>query len=228
MTFFKKTVIFHQPDDPYMTRWVINLGPFGCFRLHHIHRADAEYEHHDHPFSFISLVLKGWYLEELGGQRKTLRRGLGSIAFRNAASAHRIVDVAPGGAWTLLWTTPHRDEATWGFYTDHGWVEWQEFIARRGHNVTTISEAKMTDGPKVFKVGDPDIPEGAVYIGRGTKWGNPFRIGQHGDRAKVIELFETLTLPKIDVEPLRGRSLVCNCAPLACHGHSIMRKLNNG
>ena len=25
-----------------------------------------------------------------------------------------------------------------------------------------------------------------VYIGRGSKWGNPFKIGEHGDRAAVI------------------------------------------
>ncbi|CAX24291.1 conserved protein of unknown function [Methylorubrum extorquens DM4] len=30
------------------------------------------------------------------------------------------------------------------------------------------------------------MPAGAVYIGRGSKWGNPFRIGPDGDRAAVI------------------------------------------
>ncbi len=30
------------------------------------------------------------------------------------------------------------------------------------------------------------IPSGAQYIGRGSKWGNPFRIGPDGSRAEVI------------------------------------------
>ncbi len=30
------------------------------------------------------------------------------------------------------------------------------------------------------------VPAGAVYIGRGSKWGNPFRIGPDGDRAAVV------------------------------------------
>jgi hypothetical protein len=34
------------------------------------------------------------------------------------------------------------------------------------------------------------IPAGAVYIGRGSKWGNPFRIGRDGDRAAVIAKYE--------------------------------------
>ena len=32
------------------------------------------------------------------------------------------------------------------------------------------------------------IPAGAVYIGRGSKWGNPFRIGCDGDRAAVLDV----------------------------------------
>lgn len=34
------------------------------------------------------------------------------------------------------------------------------------------------------------VPAGAVYIGRGSKWGNPFRIGRDGDRAAVIAKYE--------------------------------------
>jgi uncharacterized protein DUF4326 len=34
------------------------------------------------------------------------------------------------------------------------------------------------------------VPAGAVYIGRGSKWGNPFRIGRDGNRAIVIAKFE--------------------------------------
>ena len=30
------------------------------------------------------------------------------------------------------------------------------------------------------------VSAGAVYIGRGSKWGNPFRIGPDGDRVAVI------------------------------------------
>lgn len=29
------------------------------------------------------------------------------------------------------------------------------------------------------------VPAGAVYIGRGSKWGNPFKIGQDGERAHI-------------------------------------------
>ena len=34
------------------------------------------------------------------------------------------------------------------------------------------------------------VPARAVYIGRGSKWGNPFRIGPDGDRLAVIAKYE--------------------------------------
>lgn len=34
------------------------------------------------------------------------------------------------------------------------------------------------------------VPAVAVYIGRGSKWGNPFVIGRDGDRAEVITKYE--------------------------------------
>ena len=69
-------------------------------------------------------------------------------------------------------------------------------------------------------------PYDAVYIGRGSLWGNPYKIGIDGTRDGVCDLFEKFVLPELDVEPLRGKDLVCFCAPYRCHGDSIIKKLN--
>ena len=74
------------------------------------------------------------------------------------------------------------------------------------------------------------VPAGAVYIGRGSKWGNPFRIGPDGDRAAVIAKHECWLRGQRDllraIEELRGRNLVCFCAPLPCHGDLLLRLAN--
>lgn len=63
-----------------------------------------------------------------------------------------------------------------------------------------------------------------VYIGRGrgSIWGNPFVIGEHGTRDQVIDRFaEWLpTQPKLmaKVHELHGKTLGCFCAPQRCHG----------
>lgn len=72
---------------------------------------------------------------------------------------------------------------------------------------------------------DKDIPEDAIYIGRGTPWGNPYVMKSERDRPYVCALFEVNVLPKLDLEPLRDKDLVCWCHPKQCHGDSIMKKL---
>ena len=43
--------------------------------------------------------------------------------------------------------------------------------------------------PKVWNKRDPKTPKEAVYVGRPTKWGNPYVIGKDGTRAEVIEKY---------------------------------------
>ena len=61
-----------------------------------------------------------------------------------------------------------------------------------------------------------------VYIGRGSKWGNPFVIGIDGNRDEVCEKY----IKKNDREnfkamvrrELAGKVLKCYCVPKRCHG----------
>jgi hypothetical protein len=61
-----------------------------------------------------------------------------------------------------------------------------------------------------------------IYIGRGTKWGNPFIIGKDGNRKEVIEKYEMWirTEPQLIacLGELEGKILGCHCKPKACHG----------
>lgn len=80
--------------------------------------------------------------------------------------------------------------------------------------------------PKVHNKYHNTAPADAVYIGRGSPYGNPFVIGKHGTREEVINRFEEEILPTLDVSALRGKDLVCFCKPKACHGDSILKKAN--
>ena len=85
------------------------------------------------------------------------------------------------------------------------------------------------------------IPKGAVYIGRGSRWGNPYVIGINGDRAAVIEMYKygvtnyhyggtggvsEFPSPREIQEKLRDKDLVCYCAPEACHGDYLLELAN--
>ena len=81
--------------------------------------------------------------------------------------------------------------------------------------------------PKVYNRHHRNAPPGAVYCGRGSKYGNPFVIGIHGSRDEVCNRFEREILPNLDVSNLRGRDLVCFCKPLRCHCDAILAKANS-
>lgn len=68
----------------------------------------------------------------------------------------------------------------------------------------------------------------AVYVGRPTKWGNPWTIGVHGTREKVIQRYATwlYSTDLTDIEELRGKDLVCWCAPLPCHADVLLEAAN--
>ncbi len=60
-----------------------------------------------------------------------------------------------------------------------------------------------------------------VYIGRGSKWGNPFKIDGQNSRGDVIHMYADWiqsTHQFKDLHELKGKTLVCYCAPLPCHG----------
>lgn len=85
--------------------------------------------------------------------------------------------------------------------------------------------------PKVWNKRDPNVPLGAIYVGRPTVYGNPFVIGRDGTREEVIEKYRLYVadVPHKDLwfERLRGKDLVCWCAPLPCHA-DILLEIANG
>ena len=82
--------------------------------------------------------------------------------------------------------------------------------------------------PRVLNKKLDEIPAGAVYVGRPSKWGNPYPGHQYG-RRNAIRLYKIWLHeegPIADIEELRGKDLVCWCAPNACHA-DYLRELAN-
>ncbi|MFO0958251.1 MAG: DUF4326 domain-containing protein [Isosphaeraceae bacterium] len=69
-----------------------------------------------------------------------------------------------------------------------------------------------------------------VYIGRPSKWGNPFVIGRDGTREDVVAKYEAWlhTQPELmaALPELKGKTLGCWCAPQECHGDVLARLAN--
>ena len=86
--------------------------------------------------------------------------------------------------------------------------------------------------PHVYSKRRPrEIPEGAVYVGRPSKWGNPYKASKTKTREQAIQEFQIYAELKVFyepqwIEPLRGKDLVCWCSPLPCHADVLIRLAN--
>lgn len=70
------------------------------------------------------------------------------------------------------------------------------------------------------------------YIGRGSKFGNPYVLGIHGSRDAVIarhkkDFYENPELQEAVWNELRGEIVGCSCKPLACHGDTYAEYIEN-
>ena len=96
--------------------------------------------------------------------------------------------------------------------------------------------------PKVYNKRHKDVPKDAVYVGRPTKWGNPWSHLPNttakykvATREEAVEKFReyaynhvfTSDLFMADVRnELRGKDLVCWCAPKSCHADVLLEIAN--
>jgi hypothetical protein len=139
-------------------RGLDNWKAFGLV-VHRLDAPDPGMDLHDHPWPFVSLVLRGGYSEEWADARQAcelaaaaevhewrpedqgrLPRGdarswrPGSIHAMPLNVAHRITSVEPGTVTLVLRGWKGR---RWGFYQPTGWVDWEQYDyeTRRGCTV---------------------------------------------------------------------------------------------
>ena len=70
------------------------------------------------------------------------------------------------------------------------------------------------------------MPAGTVYVGRGSKWGNPHTFANSGRVHPAIR-FACETAPLMDFSGLRGKDLACWCSlDSECHADTILELAN--
>lgn len=137
-----RTPYIHLPG--YMERfWFVRIGrrgggqngayPLIGARVHHILRSDEGRNFHDHPWPYLTVILRGGYWEITpdffdGEMRGEVRRwhGPGSMLLRRARSWHRLELPAGQTAWTLFCTGPKVQP--WGFLVGRRKVGWREYL----------------------------------------------------------------------------------------------------
>lgn len=108
----------------YMYRWTLfRLGKWMSVYLHHFVNDDWSRDLHDHPKRFISIGLRGKYIEETpNGERLYSAPWVRSFP---ANHVHRI-RLCGSDCWTIAIVLKASRE--WGFITSSGWIPWQQYV----------------------------------------------------------------------------------------------------
>lgn len=174
----RRRLILTGPDGRvFLHRRGVDHKRVGLY-LHRIGAPDPGLDLHDHPWPFVSLVLRGGYDEEVEpirtasaraasaeaverwvpnlyagarAQRGDRRRwSAGSVHRMPLDHAHRIVSVRPG---TVTLVLRGRVTRKWGFYMPHGWV------AENEYDYQTRRPLSSSDGHDQWKLDLPPLPE---------------------------------------------------------------------
>ena len=120
---------------PFLKRpiaWVLQQFNIAV-RVHHILRSDRDRNSHDHPWPYLSIVLKVGYWEERYDDSGTCvsRRwhGPGSVIFRRAGSWHRLDIPAGKTAVTLFITFKYRQR--WGFNVGGKKISYRDYTGEQ-------------------------------------------------------------------------------------------------
>jgi len=118
----------------YIDRVSLITTPWFSVKFHRIFRPDQQRDLHDHPWSFLSIILRGHYVEDvphhcghqscpfIGDPEPERRRWFN---WKRAEDSHTIKWVSRSPVWTLVICGPVR--RIWGFYAKTGWVAWNKY-----------------------------------------------------------------------------------------------------
>ncbi len=123
-----------DPDGGlYLRRWRIIQTPLFAIYLHKIMRPDWRPLLHDHPWSFIAIVLRGGYTEKRLDlhTRTTYRHRVKRLNVVRRDDAHYIESLGRNPTWTLCLVGARRRD--WGYVippmqgsVEWGWMRWSD------------------------------------------------------------------------------------------------------
>lgn len=125
--FIRREIIYREDGADYMVRWHILHTPWFRIYLHKIILSDFDCPH-DHPWNFLTIMLKGSY-REYSNWHHPKRLGCVDykapcVLYRPAEWSHRL-EVLNGPVWTLVFLSSRKRK--WGFWTKKGWVHWKNY-----------------------------------------------------------------------------------------------------
>lgn len=127
-----------KAGELHFRRWRLLQLPFFAVYIHGIYKSDGDIHPHSHPWSFISLILKGSYTEDvwykdlvfyqftrkLHYQYPVFKRKTFSIIGHTRQTYHKI-KVTNGPVYTLVFTFGFKKD--WGYLVNDNFVHYRKY-----------------------------------------------------------------------------------------------------
>jgi len=136
----KRIIMDRTCNQPYLERYYLLFSdrgnfPFNVF-LHKFLKSDPD-DHHDHPWNYRTLILRGGYWEwrptfdAAGRKTGEVSKWYGAGSFRSAkANTYHRIELDPMvECWTLF--MPGRKVRDWGFFSRGTWIQWEQYLTNR-------------------------------------------------------------------------------------------------
>ena len=127
-----RIILDREDNEPYLERYYIFLKdrswfPFNVF-VHKFLKSDPD-DLHDHPWPYMTIILRGGYWEYTRHSATPQWKGAGQVRFGHSTDYHRI-ELEPGiDCWTMFFPGPQLRE--WGFLKGNRWVQHEEYFKER-------------------------------------------------------------------------------------------------
>lgn len=133
MNLFLIKEIRNKSGELHFQRWRILSTPWFNIFIHKIFKSDTDHQH-NHPWSFLSIILKGVY-DEFNSSFGFTRRNAGSISYKKAKEFHSFNPVKP--TTSLVITGPINN--VWGYKLHGHFVENEEYRRlKRGNHLFSM------------------------------------------------------------------------------------------
>lgn len=127
-----RVIMDREDNEPYLERYYIFLRdrqwfPFNIF-IHKFLKSDPD-DLHDHPWPYMTIILRGGYWEWTKDSTTPQWKGAGQIRFGHSTDYHRI-ELEPGvDCWTMFCPGPKLRD--WGFLVKNKWVQHEQYFKNR-------------------------------------------------------------------------------------------------
>lgn len=135
-------IIRSKAGKLHFKRWRLLTTPWFDVNLHGIYKEDQDKHLHNHPWNILTIILYGFYTEELEDKKEVLRWPF-SVAYRDKSQFHKIQMLHSKVVYTLAITS--KGTSDWGYkvngiFVDHKTYREQKNKKMLREGVTLIEE----------------------------------------------------------------------------------------